>query len=98
MMKEETARKIEELRKKVGNGLFFPADCVGIISISTLAKYNLIENAEEVVEKREYSLDELIEEINEMIGEDCYDMEGSFVNENGRIFYVRKAYGYKFKA
>lgn len=97
MMREETAKKIEELRKKVGNRLFFTGDCAGIVSVSTLKRYNLIETVQEEVERREYSLDELIDEINEMIGEDCYDMEGSFINENGRIFYLRKAYGYKFR-
>lgn len=97
MMREETAKKIEELRAKVGNKLFFTEDCAGIVSVSTLKKYNLIETVQEEVERREYSLDELIEEINGMIGEDCYGMEGSFINENGKIFYSRKAFGYKFR-
>lgn len=97
MMREETARKIEELRAKVGNRFFSKRDCEGIVSISTLRKYNLIESVEEEVERREYSLDELIVEINGMIGEDCYGMDGEFINENGRIFYSRKEYGYRFR-
>ena len=96
-MKEETARKIEILKEKVGNGFFLEKDCKGIVSISTLKKYNLIETVEEEVERTEYSLDELIEEINGMIGDDCYAMTGSFINENGKIFYTRKEYGYRFK-
>lgn len=98
MMKEETARKIEVLREKVGNGFFLEKDCEGIVSISTLKKYNLIEIAVGEIERTEYSLDELIKEVNEMIDEDCYGMDGSFINENGKIFFSRKAYGYRFKA
>lgn len=97
MMKEETARKIEILREKVGNGFFSKKDCKGIVSISTLKKYKLIESVEGEVERREYSLDELIVEINGMIGEDCYYMDGEFINENGKIFYSRKEYGYRFR-
>ena len=97
MMKEETARNIEILREKVGNDFFTKKDCKGIVSIQTLKKYNLIETVEEEVARVEYSLDELIAEINGMIGEDCYGMYGSFVNENGKIFYVRTEYGYKFR-
>lgn len=97
MMKEETARKIEALREKVGNGFFSKRDCEGIVSISTLRKYNLIESVEVEVERKEVSLDELINEINEMIGEDCYGMDGEYINENGKIFYTRKEWGYKFR-
>lgn len=97
MMKEETARKIEVLREKVGNGFFSKRDCEGIVSISTLRKYNLIESVEVEIERREVSLDELINEINEMIGEDCYGMDGEYINENGKIFYTRKEWGYKFR-
>lgn len=98
MMMEETARKIEILKEKVGDRHFTKADCKGIVSPQTLKKYNLIESVEVEVEREEYTLEELLNEINEMIGEDCYGMEGEFILENGKIFYIRKEWGYKFKA
>ena len=96
MMRKETMRKVEELKAKVGNNVFNEMDCIGIISITTLRKYNLIENAVEVM-KEEVSLDELINEVNNMIGGDCYGMEGEYINENGKIYYVSHIEGYKFR-
>lgn len=97
MMREETARNIEILREKVGNRPFCDRDCKGIVSISTLRKYNLIEHVTIEVERKELSLDELIAEINDMVGEDCYYCDGEYINDNGRIFYIRNEDGYRFK-
>lgn len=98
MMMEETARKIEILREKVGDRHFTKRDCKGIVSPQTLKKYNLVETVEVETVREEYTLDELIDEINNMIGEDCYGMEGEFIHENNKIFYIVREWGYKFKA
>ena len=96
MMKKETAERIEALRNKVGNELFNKDAVENYVSISTLKKYDLIETVT-IANKKEVSVDDLINEINSMIGEDCYGMEGEYVRENNKIYYVTYRYGYKFK-
>ena len=97
MMKEETARKIEALREKVNNGYFTKKDAKGIVSITTLRKYDLIESVEVETAREEITIDELIKDVNEMIGEDCYGMEGYYERVDDKIFYVLKEWGYRFK-
>jgi hypothetical protein len=94
MMREETRRNIELLREKVGNGIFRSADTKGLVSISTLRKYDLIKSA---VERTEVSLDELIDEINDMIGEDCYCAVGYFERVGDKIYFCNDEDRYIFK-
>lgn len=93
MMREETARKIEALREKVGNGIFRERDVKGYVSISTLRKYGFISSA---TERKEVSLDELLTKVNEMIGEDCYGMEGWYEREGEKIFFCNDYDRYRF--
>ena len=97
MMKEETMRKVETLKEKANNGYFTKKDARGIISITTLKKYDLIETVEVETVRYEVSIDELIADINSMIGEDCYGCEGYYERVDNKIFFVRKEWGYKFK-
>ena len=97
MMRDETMKKIETMREKAVNGFFTERMAKGIVSISTLKKYNLIETTYMEVERREITIDELIENINGMIGEDCYYCDGRYERVNNKIFYIREEYGYKFK-
>ena len=102
MMKKATQERIEKLRECFGERLFsekelsndVPAEAY--VSISTLRKYDLIECVK-VEKKKEYSLDELIAEINGMIGEDCYGSTGQFQREDNKIFFVDYDYQYKLK-
>ena len=77
MMKKETQQRFERLREFFGDRLFTEKELLNdvpaeaYVSMSTLRKYDLVECVK-VETKQEYSLDELIAEINEMIGEDCY--------------------------
>lgn len=96
MMKEETRKNIEVLRNKLRNEMFTKEDVRGIVSIQTLKKYDLIETTSETYSE-EVSLEELIEDINSMMGEDCYYCEGQYIQRDGKIFYERTKYGYKFK-
>ncbi len=93
MMREETARKIEMLKEKVGNGIFHERDVKGYVSISTLRKYGFITSA---TERTEVSLDELIAEINDMIGEDCYCATGWYEREGDKIFFCNDYDRYRF--
>lgn len=94
MMREETARKIEMLKEKVGDGIFREKDVKGFVSMSTLWKYKLIES---VVERQEVTLDELIQDANEMIGEDCYCAVGYYEREGDKIFFCIDEDRYRFK-
>ena len=102
MMKKETQQRFERLREFFGDRLFtekelfndVPAEAY--VSMSTLRKYDLVECVK-VETKQEYSLDELIAEINEMIGEDCYGGTGQFQREDNKIFFVDYYYRYKLK-
>lgn len=102
MMKKETQQRFENLKKLFGDRLFtekellneVPAD--SYVSISTLRKYDLVECVEVEIRK-EYSVDDLIAEINEMIGEDCYCGTGQFQKEGDKIFFVDYYYRYKLR-
>lgn len=67
MMKEETARKINELKAEVGNKMFSKEEASKFTSIQTLKKYNLIETVKEV-NREEVSIEELVAEVNSMLG------------------------------
>lgn len=95
MMRKETVAKIETLKGIVGERTFSEKETKGIISLQTLKKYGLIETCK-IVEKEEVSLEELVSTINEMIGEDCYGMEGEYVVEEGKAYYVTHYYCYRF--
>lgn len=102
MMKKETQQRFERLKEFFGDRLFtmkellndVPAEAY--VSMSTLCKYDLVESVKVEI-KKEYSLDELIAEINEMIGEDCYGGRGQFQREDNKIFFVDYYYRYKLK-
>lgn len=102
MMKKETQQRFENLKKLFGDRLFtekelfneVPAD--SYVSMSTLRRYDLVECVEVEIRK-EYSVDDLIAEINEMIGEDCYCGTGQFQKEGDKIFFVDYYYRYKLR-
>jgi len=102
MMKKETQQRFEKLKEFFGDKLFSERELLdnvpaeAYVSMSTLRKYDLIECVE-VENAKEYSLDELINEINSMIGEDCYGGTGQFIREGDKIFFVDYYYRYKLK-
>ena len=71
MMREETARKINELKAEVGNKMFSEEEASKFVSIQTLKKYSLIEAVKEV-NREEVSIEELVAEVKSMLGQDCY--------------------------
>lgn len=92
MMREETARNIDALRTKVGDGIFRGKDAKGYVSISTLRKYKLITSA---TERQEVSIDDLINTINELI--DGYtEMTGWCEREGDKIYFCDDYDRYKF--
>ena len=99
-MKNETIEKIEKLRVKVGDKAFTKEATYGIISMNTLYRYDLVEKV--VTKNRtEVTLEELIEDVNSMIGEDCwFDAQGHdyyYEQDNGKIYYVDEFTAYKLK-
>ena len=102
MMKKDTEQRFEKLKEFFGEKLFteknllndVPAEAY--VSMTTLRKYDLVECVKVEI-KKEYSLDELIDEINGMIGEDCYGGTGQFQREGDKIFFVDYYYRYKLK-
>lgn len=97
MMKEETAKRIENFKNEIGNRPFTEKEIKGIVSLSTLYKYKLIKSVEVEVYREEVTLDELINTVNDMMGEDCYGCEGYYKREGNKIFYVRTDWRYVFK-
>ena len=61
-----------------------------------LEKYDLIESVE-VENKEEFTLNELINEVNSWIGDDLYRMKGEFRREGDKIFFVNTYYRIRFK-
>ena len=102
MMKKETQQRFERLKEFFGDRLFSEKELLddvpaeAYVSMSTLRRYNLVECIK-VENKKEYSLDELIDEINDMIGDDCFGMVGQFQREDDKIFFVDYYYQYKLK-
>ena len=97
MMREETARKINELRAEVGNKMFSKEEASRFVSIQTLKKYSLIKAVKEV-NREEVSIEELVAEVNSMLGEDCYGYNpGEYIYEDGKVYLETTSYGYRFK-
>ena len=102
MMKKETQQRFERLKEFFGDRLFSEEElsdnvpAKAYVSMSTLRRYDLVECVEVEIEK-EYSLDELINEINDMIGDDCFGMTGQFIRDGDKIFFVDYYYRYKLK-
>ena len=102
MMKTETQQRFEKLKEFFGDRLFSEEELLdnvpaeAYVSMSTLRRYDLVECVEVEIEK-EYSLDELIDEINDMIGDDCFGMVGQFIREGDKIFFVDYYYRYRLK-
>lgn len=101
MTNEELNRKVELLKKKVGNELFTSDDCYGITTIKTLLKYNVVELVEKETIK-EYTVEEVVDLLNEMDGEDCYyEFDPNHWWEykviNGKVCEVTHIKGYRFK-
>lgn len=101
MTNEELNRKVELLKKRVGNKLFTSEDCNGITTIKTLLKYDIVELVEEE-EVKAYTLEEVADLLNEMDGEDCYhSFDPKYWWEykviNGNVCEVTHIKGYRFK-
>lgn len=102
MMKKETQQRFERLREFFGDRLFTEKELLNdvpddaYVSMSTLRRYDLVECVEMEIRK-EYSIDDLIAEINGMIGEDCYCGTGEFQREDDKIFFVDYYYRYKLR-
>lgn len=93
-MRAITAERINKFKNEINNQPFKESDLITYnVSIQTLFKYGLIEHTEKITE---ISLDELITEINEMMGYDCCDMTGYYTREDDKIYYHEVDY-YKFK-
>ena len=101
MMTAETKRRIAELRKFFGDKPFSKEDLLYhapydiYVSLNTLLRHQVIKRIQ-IDNIKAYSLDELIDEINSMIGEDCYGGTGQFIREGNRIFFVDSYYRYQF--
>lgn len=101
MMTAETKRRIAELKKFFDDKPFSKEDLLYrapydiYVSLNTLLRNQVIKRIE-VDNIKEYSLDELIDEINSMIGEDCYGGTGQFIREGDKIFFVDSYYHYQF--
>ena len=101
MMTAETKRRIAELRKFFGDKPFSKEDLLYhapydiYVSLNTLLRHEVIKRIK-IDNIKEYSLDELIEEVNEMIGEDYYGGTGQFVRKGDKIFFVDSYYSYQF--
>ena len=95
MMKKETAQAIAQVKEMMGNRLFRAEEIKGIVSITTLKKYDLIETACEET-RDEYSVADLIQFTNTLLGDEnsCW---GEFQQIDGKIYYVEKHWGYRFK-
>lgn len=97
----EMERKLVLLKEKVGNRIFNRRACEGITSIQTLKKYNLVEWCEEK-KITEYTLEEIVDALNDTIGQDCYEPfeEGySYCYEviDGKPCMVETITGYRLK-
>jgi len=101
-MTEQTKIKIAQLKEFFGDKKFSKEDLLYrtpteiYVSLSTLLTYGAVEKIE-VEYCKEYTVDMLIDEINSMIGEDCYGGTGEFIREGKKIFFVDYNYFYKFK-
>lgn len=75
----------------------FQKEASKFVSIQTLKKYDLIETVKEV-NREEVSIEELVAEVNSMLGQDCYGYNpGEYIYENGKVYLETTSYGYKFK-
>lgn len=81
--------KVEALRKRVGDSVFYYDDCKGITTIETLKKYNLIHKVNRN-RKVSMSIEEVVDLLN-MLDEDCNEY---FVEDN-KICYIEHEYGYQ---
>lgn len=97
MMRRDTAERIEALRKAVGNNVFTEKATAEYVTLATLKKYDLIETIKEV-RREEIDIEDLVAEINSMMGQDCYGYtNGEYVYENGKVYFETVSYGYRFK-
>lgn len=99
MMNQETKQKIIELKKEFKDNFFTRDDLYRskwYVSLSTLKKYELIESIK-LERKKEFTIDELIEEVNSWIGDDLYRMKGEFRREGEKIYFVTTYHQIRFK-
>ena len=99
MMNQETKQKIIELKKEFKNNFFTSEELFRskwYVPMFILEKYDLIESIE-VENKEEFTLNELINEVNSWIGDDLYRMKGEFRREGDKIFFVTTYYRIRFK-
>ena len=96
MMRQETEVKSATLKTIVGNNVFSEDETQGIITIRTLKKYGLIETIR-IVHRDEYTLEEIVNELNSMIGQDCYGYpDGEYIIDNGKVYFETVSYAYRF--
>ena len=101
-MRENTRIAIKKLKNFFGDTKFTKEDLLYrapieiYVSLNTLLAYDVVERIK-VEYRQEYTIDMLIDEINEMIGEDCYGETGEFIREGEKIYFVDYNYFYKFK-
>ena len=101
-MRENTRITIKKLKEFFGDRKFTKEDLLYrtpatiYVSLNTLLAYEAVDRIK-VEYRQEYTVDMLIDEINEMIGEDCYGGTGQFVREGEKIYFVDSNYFYKFK-
>ena len=65
------------------------------VPLQTLYDHNLIQNAT-IEHKKELSIDDLIADLNCLVGEDNYGMWGEYRREGDKFFYVTFENAYKF--
>lgn len=88
-MTKTLEEKVKALKERVGNKVFYYDDCLGITSITTLKKYNLIHKVNRI-EKKSLSLDNIVELLN------FYSEDEEYRLENGKIYCYEREYGYQF--
>lgn len=101
MKTEELNRKVNLLKEKVGNEVFTREDCRGITTPETLIKYEVAEKVE-YEEVKELTIEEVVEMLNKMDGEDCYyEFDPNYWWEykviDGKPCEVTHIKGYRFK-
>lgn len=93
-----TQQKINGLKKTFGCRSFTKQELdnsIYALPLQVLYNHNLIQNAT-IEHKKELSVDDLIADLNRLVGEDNYGMWGEYRREGDKFFYVTFEAAYKF--
>ena len=90
-MKESTMKAFEAMRKEFGNKAFTIGKIFGI-SEQTFYRWYKEVGIEKVTVKSEWTLEEVVEELNACAGQDCYVCDWQFIIEDGKIYNTWEAF------